>query len=906
MKSQFTCIYGLFILAFFLISNSTNPPDGRTGAPGDGKCTNCHTGSNTNNFDGTLEVLGLPEQLESSTTYSLTVKATRTAGNPIRAGFQLVALGLDETNAGIFANPGDNATLKSSEGRTYFEHNPSLRFEEKEEVSWTVDWTSPSEIDKEVIFYANSIFGNGTSSNGDFSVETKLSRSMQSLTEPIVIMATAQNASCFGENDGAITFEATGGTGNYTYEWSNGSREAILNNVPAGEYTVTVTDDEGVSATVTASVNEPEELQLTIVDLTNINCNNPIGFSTVEASGGVPAYKYDWTGIEGPAVSLAVGEHEVTVTDGNGCTQTTSVIIEKDVLLPQVNAGPTKEIDCKGPVIDLEGGASQGDQFKYLWSTSTGSILSGENTLNPTVEAGGLYTLLVTNTTTGCSASSQVDVVENMDAPIANAGITKQLSCAEEAISLDGTGSGQGDSFMYEWTTADGNITNGNNTLTPTINQSGTYRLKVTDTSTGCTSTATVSVIQDVNMPSATAGESQSLTCNTTQLTLNGNGSTGIDFLYIWETEDGKIESGENTLNPIISAVGTYRLTVRNRTNGCDASSSVTITGGQGVEVALAGSTELNCTNSIVTLNGQGSSSGEGITYEWITQDGNITSATSIASINVDRPGTYRLTVRNTATGCEATDEITVTETSRAPELAVVQNAEIDCENPTVTLQATLEEENENMSIQWQSPEGNILEGESTLAPIINEPGTYYLGVFDRSNNCFSSDSVTVTKSEDAFSVNIDSIKTKEVPSENVIGGMPPFTWAPSIGTDATIMNMPSGEFDIIVTDANGCSAVITAFILNTTSVPSISSLTAINVYPNPTQNGIQLNADFNRNENGNIILFNNLGKQVWQQVFDTNKLQVRIETDQWNGGVYYLMLQTEEGIKVEEVVLLK
>jgi len=521
MKSQFTPLYGLLILAFFLISNSTNPPDGRTGAPGDGKCTNCHTGSNPNNFEGTLEILGIPDQLESNTTYSLTVKATRTGGDPIRAGFQLVALGAGDTNAGIFANPGEDATLITSEGRTYLEHNPALRFEDSDEVSWTVNWTSPAGLNEEVVFYANSVFGNGTSSNGDLSVETSVSRSLQSSNDPITTEFSSQNVSCANTEDGAISITVAGGTGNYTYEWSNGSREANLNNIPAGEYAVTVSDDAGASTTATTAISQPDELQLSIVELTNITCDNPIGFATVEASGGIPEYKYDWPSIEGSSVSLAVGEHEVTVTDGNGCQITTSVRIEKDVLLPQVNAGSTKEIDCTGPVIDLEGGASQGEEFTYLWSTSTGSILSGENTLNPTVEAGGLYTLLVTNSTTGCSASSQVEVVENLDAPIANAGTTKQLSCAEEVTSLDGTGSGMGD---YEWSTTDGNFTGGTNTLTPTVNQSGTYTLKVTNPTNGCVGTATVSVIQDVNMPSAVAGEAQSLTCNTTELTLNGNG----------------------------------------------------------------------------------------------------------------------------------------------------------------------------------------------------------------------------------------------------------------------------------------------------------------------------------------------------------------------------------------------
>ena len=909
MKSQFTPLYFLLFFSIFLVSNSANPPDGRTGAPGDDTCTSCHTGDNPNNFEGTLAIKGLPDELESNTLYKLTVSVTKTSGLPVRAGFQLVALDEDNTNAGKFSNAGSSATLTTSESRTYFEHKPALRFEDDEEVNWSVDWISPDDPSKEITFYANSIFGNGSGSSGDLNVAVTLTKSIEQIIDPIETQGNVQDASCFGGTDGAISVEVSGGTGNFTYKWSNGAEESSITNLPAGEYEVTVSDGEDFSTISSFQILQPTELQLAVLDKTNIDCINPVGMATVEASGGMPPYNYKWPTLDGPSASLPVGSYEVTVTDGNGCTAITSLTIEKDVLLPQVNAGPSKLIDCKGPIIDLEGSGNTGEEYSYLWTTNNGLIFSGETTLTPTIEAGGIYTLLVTNTTTGCSASSQVEVNENITPPTANAGMTKQLSCAEEATRLDGSSSSNGDNFIYEWTTADGNIVSSENSLTPSVNQAGTYNLKVTDISNGCFSTATVSVVQDMNMPTAFAGSPGTLGCNEATLTLNGNGSSGVDFVYSWETEDGKIESGESTLNPIISAAGTYRLTVRNRSNGCDAKSSVVISEASSVTAVLGEDIILGCNTELISLNAAGSSSGEGITYEWTTQDGNIINATTTTIINIDQAGTYRLTVKSTLTGCEDSDEITVIQEVKAPELSVIPEAELNCETPTITLQASVTDQNENLSIQWQSQDGNILEGENTLTPTINKPGTYFIGVFDTNTNCVSTASVLITQTEDAISVEIDDMKTDGEATAVASGGTPPYNYewdTTPIATDATIMNMPNGEYSVTVTDANGCSSIATAVIVGSTSVPTISSLATFEVFPNPTQDDIQLHAFFNRKEKGDLFLFNSLGKQLWQQSFNTNTIEMRIETQQWEGGVYYLIVQTTEGIGVEEIVLLE
>jgi len=63
MRSQFVPIFLLLVFSFFLVSNSSNPPDGRTGAPDETNCTSCHGGNNSNNFEGSLLIEGLPEQM---------------------------------------------------------------------------------------------------------------------------------------------------------------------------------------------------------------------------------------------------------------------------------------------------------------------------------------------------------------------------------------------------------------------------------------------------------------------------------------------------------------------------------------------------------------------------------------------------------------------------------------------------------------------------------------------------------------------------------------------------------------------------------------------------------------------------------------------------------------------------
>jgi len=147
---------------FLLLSFASDPPNGRTGAPGESTCASagCHS-NQSSDIDGTINLLGLPDTIRAGESYSLTLQLTATSGDPERAGFQMVALDNNEDNAGILSNPGASSAVETENGRTYFDHRPAEGFT-NDARSYTVDWVAPSNSALEnVSFYAAGIFSNG-------------------------------------------------------------------------------------------------------------------------------------------------------------------------------------------------------------------------------------------------------------------------------------------------------------------------------------------------------------------------------------------------------------------------------------------------------------------------------------------------------------------------------------------------------------------------------------------------------------------------------------------------------------------------------------------------------------------------------------------------------------------------
>lgn len=164
------------------------------------------------------------------------------------------------------------------------------------------------------------------------------------VTQPSVIsISTSSNpVSCFNGNNGSAQASASGGTPGYTYNWSTGGSGTNISALTAGTYTVTVTDSRSCTSSTTVSVSQPTLLTATVsADVSEICINDTVDV-TVSASGGTTPYT-------GTGSFIAVqGTNSYTVTDGNGCTATTSIVITviADTIDPVIQNCPANIVTC--------------------------------------------------------------------------------------------------------------------------------------------------------------------------------------------------------------------------------------------------------------------------------------------------------------------------------------------------------------------------------------------------------------------------------------------------------------------------------------------------------------------------------------------------------------------------------
>ncbi|MBK9192823.1 MAG: PKD domain-containing protein [Crocinitomicaceae bacterium] len=161
-------------------------------------------------------------------------------------------------------------------------------------------------------------------------------------TAEIIVDIIRDDASCFGSSDGQVEAVVTNGVGPFTFTWDDPSAQTTnpAAGLPAGTYSVTVTDANGCTATASTVVNQPAEIFITgVVSYDNGTSNGAIDAT---ATGGTPTYTFAWSNSETTEdiTGLGAGDYTLTVTDANGCTKDTTFSVKSSVGIGEESKNP--------------------------------------------------------------------------------------------------------------------------------------------------------------------------------------------------------------------------------------------------------------------------------------------------------------------------------------------------------------------------------------------------------------------------------------------------------------------------------------------------------------------------------------------------------------------------------------
>lgn len=630
---------------------------------------------------------------------------------------------------------------------------------------------------------------------------------------PVTIALSSTPVSCSGGSDGTASSVTSGGTPPYSYNWLPGSiAGANISGMPAGTYTITSTDLNGCTATNSIIITEPTVITLT-TGSNNASCGAASGLAYVNALGGTPFYSYLWTPggtTNDTASAILPGTYTVTVTDNNGCSANTTVLVNN-------NPGPVAtitsitNISCNG---GSDGTATVGTAggtvpFTYSWSPIGGT--SSTATGLPI----GVYIATATDAN-GCISSDTTTLTE--PPPIVISVSTTNVSCfGGNNGTASATVFGGTPGYSYQWLPGG---TPGPSVGGLTI---GTYTVEVTDLN-GCLEQNVFNITEPTPV-AAVISSSTNVSCfagNNGTATVSASGGTPF-YSYNWLPSGGSGSTGTGL------AVGTYTVTVTDF-NGCTGSTSVIITQPLIALSATATATATSCfggsdgTISVVASGGTPT-----YTYLWSPSGGSASTATGLIAGNY----TVLITDNN---GCQTNAAATVTEPTQITGSLFVINP--SCGLPNGSITSMISGGTGPYSYLW-TPGGIATANISGIGP-----GGYSLLVTDNLG-CTATFNATLTNIVSPV-VSISSFTDVSCNGGNdgtatagITSGSPPYTmiWTPYGGTGLTGTGFIAGTYTVTVTDALGCTATATAIISEPTPV-GITILSQTNVSCNGGANG--------------------------------------------------------------------
>lgn len=667
------------------------------------------------------------------------------------------------------------------------------------------------------------------------------------------ISATLYNGfaiACAGQTSGSAEASADGGTGGYSFAWSGpggfSSPDASISGLPAGSYTVIVTDANGCTGSASVDMLEPQLLDaaISITDLGGfqVSCNGNDGSAAAVLSGGTAPYATVWTGPDGfnstlaSITGLASGEYQLTATDANGCTLSETITLTAPLPVEATFSSTANNCpDEANGSIDavISGGAST---YTYTWSgpngfTSTDEDLSGLSS--------GTYSLVVTDAL-GCGGSFSAELIGpapiNSGTYVSFYGLYNLQCMGDSSGVLDLTPVGGTTPFSVAISGPGGfqstALTNGSLVA-------GDYLITITDAN-GCAMDTLVTLTEPGTQVDAQL--SVSVYPSGTNVSCFGASDGWIDatitggsgpYTFDWRGPDSLAFSSEDIFN-LPAGTYAYELVVTDA-NQCAFSTTVTLTQPDSAMHANAAISDYNgfgvsCSGSsdgAIDLSYGGGNGGYSVS--WAGPNGFTSDDEDLSGLT---NGTYTVTITD-MNGCELVQAYALD----APPVIAATLSPSDFNGNGVScagandggISAGITGGTGPYTLSWSGP-GGFSNSDAQINGLM--AGTYCLAITD-ANGCAAQSCITLVEPmplEAMAQANMASCGNSNGSILlNASGGTAPYSFAWSNGSNAqNLIALNSGDYDALVTDANGCTAQASAAITNTPAVEALAQVSDV------------------------------------------------------------------------------
>jgi gliding motility-associated-like protein len=600
----------------------------------------------------------------------------------------------------------------------------------------------------------------------------------------VSITSTIVDATC-GVCNGEIAVTPSGGVAPYTYLWGDGQTTSAVTGLCAGIQTVDVTDDAGCTVNFDIAVSNTGGPTSATVVSNDASCFGICdGDASVTPIGGTPPYTYLWVpgGQTTPsATGLCAGAYNVQIIDSLGCIYTQLVTIgEPAEILPNTVSTQATCGQCNGQ-ITLAPTGGDGGPYTFVWAPNVSST--------PTASAlcAGIYNVTITDAT-GCSTLASIPL-SNLDGPVVQSSAT-DASCNGVC---DGTATivitGGTAPFAVLW-----DDPAGQSSLTATGLCIGIYNATVTDAN-GCIYVSQVVI----NEPDAISLSQQLVTDASCAGVCDGSASVVVSggtlpYTYAWAPTGGTGATATGL------CADTYTVTVTDA-SGC--SETVTVVVGEPSAIVINTSTLPASCNGVCDGEAYVSATGSfgGFTFQW--NDPASTANDTVTGLCV---GTYSV-VATDLNGCSDSATVNITEPDSIS-ISISTTPALCSGNCDGTATAAVLGGSSSYSYQWNDPANQTTETATGLCA-----GIYSLVVTDV-NGCFNTATTIITEPFPLTLLDSATNITCGGSCDGVAGvlaqgGTTPYSYQwndPANQTTPIIVGLCAGTYQVVVTDANGCS----------------------------------------------------------------------------------------------------